>query len=77
MSFVSNVECTRHNTSDLVTVAVGSSNVKGAFPMRDKKKCLHTKYQFVQRRGSISQLNPTEVYHAGTAFVKRRIQDEQ
>lgn len=27
-----------------------------------------------KRRGSISQLNPREVYHGGSPFVKRRFQ---
>lgn len=45
--------------------------------MPEKKKCLHTKYQFVQRRADqFTQLNPTEVYHAAPAFVNGGIQDE-
>ena len=56
--------------------AAGGVSRKGAFQMLDKKKCLHTKYQFVQRRGSISQLNPEKVYHAAPAFVNGGIQDE-
>lgn len=44
--------------------------------MPDKKKCRISVCKTETRRADqFTQLNPTEVYHAGTAFVKRRMQD--